>query len=252
MTTIEEKLRNELKPLYQKLLTQVNFDDVCTFCIQWGKNFSTEEGKGILFVGKAVNSWVNDEKDINILFGDTSKRIFARNDQMDWINDLEGPNDHYNTKKSAFWRVIKRISTHYFPTKWYSNVAWSNLCKIAPYSKGGNPNDKLYYQQLNLCQQILSKEIEILSPKVVVMLTSGWDKDFLNYLNNNKEPKSDLTIKWSGYESKLYIINKVNYIVSHHPQGKNENHHVNAIIKLIDQLNVDPSNKEIPAEKATI
>ncbi len=237
MTTIEVELRTELKPLYKKLLNDNTFDDICSFCVQWGENFPLEKHKGILFVGKAVNSWKNNETDVDVLFGDSDDRIFNRDDQMQWVHDLEGSNDIYNTKKSAFWRVIKQVSSCYFPSKWYSHVAWSNLCKLAPFSKGGNPNDTLYYEQLDSCQKILMKEIEILSPQAVVMLTSGWEKDFIFFLNDNTEPKSEITIEWYGYSTKLYRIKGVNYIVSQHPQGKGEDKHVDAIIELISKLN---------------
>ena len=158
MKISKKELKDSLLPLYDELLKGNSFEDVCTFCLQWGENFPVDKKTGILFVGKAVNGWIHDETDINVLFGETSDRIFARSDQMEWVSRLEG-DEKYNTNKSAFWRVIKRVSQHYYPNeKWYSNVAWSNLCKIAPF-KGGNPNDKLYYEQLKSCQKILSKEM---------------------------------------------------------------------------------------------
>jgi hypothetical protein len=235
MTEIEDILRTELKPLYQKLLNDNTFENICSFCVQWGEDFSLDKHTGILFVGKAVNSWINAETDIDVLFGNSNKRIIARNDQMKWVHDLESTNEVYNTKKSAFWRVIKQVSSNYFPSKWYSHVAWSNLCKLAPF-EGGNPSDGLYYEQLDSCLKILQKEIEILSPKVVVMLTSGWEEDFLLYLNDSNKPTSEKTIEWNGYETKLYKIMGLNYIVSLHPQGKNENKHVDAIIELIESI----------------
>jgi hypothetical protein len=235
MTEIEKKLRTELKPLYQNLLNDNTFENICSFCVQWGENFSLDKHTGILFVGKAVNGWVNAETDIDVLFGNSNERIIARNDQMKWVHDLEGSNEDYNTKKSAFWRVIKKISNNYFPSKWYSHVAWSNLCKIAPF-KGGNPSDRLYDEQLDSCLKILQKEIEILSPRVVVMFTSGWEKDFLFYLNDNNKPTSEKTVEWNGYETNLYKIKGFNYIASPHPQGKPEDKHVNVIIDLIESI----------------
>lgn len=234
MKNVEIRLKSVLKPLYSSLLDGIKFSNICAFCVQWGSDFSDEEKSGILFVGKAVNSWKNDETDIETLFGNSDYRIFAREDQMKWVHNQEVIVGSY-IKKSAFWRVIKRISQKYYPTDWYNNVAWSNLCKIAPFI-GGNPSDSLYYYQLPLCQQILSKEIEILSPKVIVLFTSGWEKDFLFYLNDNNEPQIEMTINWYGYETKLYFIKGNHYIVSPHPQGKAEDKHVEVIIELIDSL----------------
>lgn len=235
MISFEEKLKDALKPLYRKMFEENTFEDICAFCVQWGKEFPMAENTGILFVGKAVNSWKTDETDVDILFGDSEESIFARKDQMKWVKDSEG-SEEYNTKKSAFWRVIKQVSLNYFPEEWYSKVAWSNLCKLAPFYKGGNPSNGLYYEQLDSCLNILQKEIEILSPQVVVMLTSGWEKDFLLFLNGNNQPKSEQTIEWYGYETNLYNIKGVKYIVSQHPQGKGEDKHIEAIIKLIGNL----------------
>ena len=227
-------IKEELFPLYQKLLSENTFENICAFCIQWGKNFSSTKNEGILFIGKAVNGWISDETDVNILFGDSNNRIFARKDQMKWVHDLEGDNN-YNTKKTAFWRVIKQVTQNFYPKEeWYSYVAWSNLCKLAP-AESGNPSDPLYYEQLDSCRKILEKEIEIFSPKFVVMLTSGWEKDFLYYLNDNNHTESELKVNWSEYETKLYKIKDVVYIVSQHPQGKDENSHVEAITKLINE-----------------
>ena len=238
MKISKKELKDNLLPLYEELLKNNSFEDVCTFCLQWGENFPEKEKTGILFVGKAVNGWISDETDINVLFGETSDRIFARIDQMEWVSNLEG-DEQYNTNKSAFWRVIKRVSQHYYPNKeWYSNVAWSNLCKISPFN-GGNPNDKLYYEQLKSCQKILAKEIEILSPKYVIMLSSGWEKDFMYYLNDNNHTKSVAKINWDGYETKLYKIKDTIFITSQHPQGKNETNHVEALTNLMKEYEVN-------------
>ena len=237
MEISKKELKDSLLPLYKELLKGNSFEDVCTFCLQWGEDFPADKKTGILFVGKAVNGWIHDETDINVLFGETSDRIFARSDQMEWVSRLEG-DEKYNTNKSAFWRVIKRVSQHYYPNeKWYSNVAWSNLCKIAPF-KGGNPSDKLYYEQLKSCQKILSKEIEILSPKFVIMFTSGWEKDFMFFLNDNNHTKSVAKINWDGYETKLYKIKDTIFITTLHPQGKNETNHVEVLTNLMKEYEV--------------
>lgn len=72
MTNIErtEKLRNELKPLYENLLKNMaEFDyDKATFCLQWGENFPLEKHCGVMFVGRATNGWVTDCEDVDVLF----------------------------------------------------------------------------------------------------------------------------------------------------------------------------------------
>ena len=233
MNYFENQLKEKLIPIYSRLLENNTYGNVCTFCMQWGKNFPEKENDGILFVGKAVNSWINAETNIDVLFGNSKEKIFNRTDQMEWVHNHEGSVKGYNTRKSAFWRAIKRVTLDFYPSEsWFSYIAWSNLCKIAPFD-GGNPNDGLYYEQLEYCQKILAQEIEILSPKYVILFTSDWEKDFLNFLNRGEETKSIKKALWNGYETKLHEINGVNYIASQHPQGKPEKEHVETIVELM-------------------
>jgi len=228
----KEFIRQELIPLYEELLDNNSFGYVLPFCIQWGENFPSAKNEGILFIGRAVNGWDTYETDVNILFGNSDERIFARDNQMKWVSTGEGCQG-YNSKRSAFWRVIKEITQNFYPKDdWYSYVAWSNLYKL---NQGGNPKAKLRYEQFDTCKRILKKEIEIFSPKFVVMLTSNWERYFLTFLNDNKNPECELTKNW-GFETRLYKINGVVYIVSPHPQGKKENPHVEAIFNLINNM----------------
>ena len=232
MKNLTEKLKEALVPLYKELSVIAQPAD-SAFCVQWGRNYPIKPNEGILFVGKAVNGW-KEFDEIDVLFGNGATRIFNEDDQMQWVENQEGgPNGLYNTSKSAFWRVIKKISQTFYPDNWSSYVAWSNLCKVAPL-KGGNPNNTLFYKQLDSCQRILEKEIEILSPKYVVMLTSGWEKDFLYFLNGNQTPKAIHTETWSGgYETNVYRIKDTVFIASPHPQGKDEQTHAEVITRLL-------------------
>lgn len=213
-------------PLYEQLLKTAKPND-CAFCVQWGENFPDEKNTGILFVGKAVNGWVTNKKEIEILFGNGKKRIFDREDQIKWVDSEKS----YNARKSAFWRVVKAISQK--QNVWSDKIAWSNLYKISPF-EGGNPSATLKEEQLKLCREILKTEIEILSPKFVVMLVSDWKHDFLRYLNNNQPTKSICKKTWDkNYETKVYKINGTFFITSLHPQGKKEDLHVNTIVEFL-------------------
>lgn len=239
MTNIERTqiLKEALKPLYVNLLHSIkdfNYSKAI-FCVQWGKNFPVEQNKGIIFVGRATNGWITDSEDINVLFGDNPDMIFNRNDQMEWVENLEGNKKGYNTRKSSFWRIIKNVSCHFYPDKWYSHIAWSDVCKVAPW-EGDNPNDALYYAQLQDCEQILQTEIKVLSPEVVVLLTGqSWAKDFLRYLNGNQNTKSIHKASWDNHECKVYKIGDVTYILSEHPQGKKEESHTKCLVDLINK-----------------
>jgi len=235
MKNIRDEFYSTLYPLYKTMLAENTYNNICTFCIQWGENFPVSKNSGLVFVGKAVNRWITNTDEVDLLFGDSDDNIFALEDQMKWVVDREGNHNGYNTKRSAFWRVVKRISNYYYPHEnWYSHVAWTNLCKLAPYD-GGNPNQGLYDQQLSSAQEILKHELEILSPRFVIMLTSGWEHDFISYFNDNNDIDFIETVDWDEYQTRICKINNTFFILSKHPQGKNENNSFNSIVKLIDK-----------------
>jgi len=228
-----DEIRNRIFPVYKKLLDENSFKDVCVFSFQWGENYPFHKKSGILFVGKAVNGWVTNETNITELFEKSNPdRIFARKDQMVWVSNFSGNTNGYNTRKSAFWRLVKKVSETYYPEKWYSNIAWTNLYKIAPW-QGGNPGKKLQDIQKKYCFELLKREIEILSPKYVIFLTSGWEKPFVQYLNGHQKTRPIKEKKWGKYKTALVEISDINFVLSHHPQGKSEWEHHNAIIQLI-------------------
>lgn len=154
---------------------------------------------------------------------------------MKWVEDSAGSKDRYNTNKSAFWRVVKRIAHGIYPEEWYSHIAWSNVCKVAPW-EGGNPNNALYYAQLDSCQKIFEVEMKVFSPKVVIMFTGyDWAKDFLEYLNKGQAPTCIEQLKWDKYECCVYLIDGTYFMVTRHPQGKKEDPHAECIINLISK-----------------
>ena len=235
-----EKLEVKIKPLYCNLIEQTKVFSYpkAFFCMQWGKLYPKEKNTGILFIGRATNGWITDVENIDILFGDSDKSIFNRKDQMQWVENCEGNVYRYNSRKSAFWRVIKNVSKRYYPENWSAYVAWSNICKVAPYEKG-NPNNSLYYAQIEICCQILEIEIELLSPKFIILLTSeSWAKDFLCYLTHEEPPQAIKYIHWgkeNQYTMKVYLIYGRIYILTEHPQGKKEDLHIQAIIEAINE-----------------
>lgn len=171
--------------------------------------------------------------DTEVLFGDTDEAIFNRKDQMLWVHNLDGNKNGYNTRRSAFWNVIRGVSSTYYPHPELSYVAWSNVTKVAP--DGANPSDKLYNAQLDVCQRILAEEIRILSPRFVVFLTGhNWAIDFMRYLNGGDAPTRILKEPWGDYAARSYRIGETTLILSEHPMTKPEGVHIEAIRKIID------------------
>ena len=239
MENLKEKLEKGLLPLYSELFPSLDVEKETAFIMQWGNKFPTEKNTGILFVGKAVNGWAKKEDQ-------SFEKLFAIHDQMKWAENLwnsrknDDSKTQYLTRRSAFWRVIKGITSSYYEDvdQWYAHIAWSNLYKISPNKSndGGNPNAKDKGKQLDLCRRILKKEIEILSPKYVIFLTSGWESKsgFLWYINNKQHTEHIEEITWGGNNKiRVYEINDVTFITSVHPQGKNEELHKKNIINLL-------------------
>lgn len=234
---MEEILRTKLIPLYRNLLNNLSTPQkICTFCMQWGNEFPKEENSGILFIGKATNGWVSKSRIIDVLFGaDNKEMIFARKDQLIWVENSEG-DKKYNTRKSSFWRIIKKISKNKNGQEnWSKKIAWSNLYKLG--FEKGNPDEKLKKNQIETCKKILEIEIKILSPKYLIFLTSEWEEDFINYLTIDKIKENPKSIEWGkNYKTYGFTVDSLHYIISVHPQGKNENEHFKKINDIMKHL----------------
>lgn len=102
--------------------------------MQWGKNFPNADNDGLMFVGRATNGWQDHDYKASSFFGNSFGQLFNLPDQMQWVEGAEG-SSNYNTKSSAFWRVIKAVSSHFYPSNWSSYVAWSDVCKVAPFEE---------------------------------------------------------------------------------------------------------------------
>ena len=245
--------KQELVTLYQDLIDSVKDyknQSLRYYAAQWGECFPSGDNDGILFIGRATNDWRTDSEDVNILFGDpyTTDTIFNCYDQMIWVENCakQESSDTYNSNRSAFWRLIRRIARSYHKIDDIDRfgdlkkIAWSNICKVAPYS--GNPNDSLYYAQLDIAEKILETEIKYLSPKYLIFLTGwSWAADTITYLTKQSKEDIENRIDWLewGHNNKyrtgrLEMDNTV-FIISEHPQGKNVDAHFDTIMKLINE-----------------
>lgn len=230
MKTLKEKSETALKPLYEGILKDLDKEKNTAFVMQLGDKFPEEENKGIIFVGRALN-------------GSDNKQIFEELSTMglSWMQDCK------KDKDSQFIRVVKDITRDIYRAddnsknnkNWHKNIAWSNLYKVSPKDKG-NPSKELKEKYKDKCITIFEKEIEILSPKIIILLTGWtWAKPFLLHLNNNEKLNESQILErkiWDenkNYYAKAINIKDIIYILSEHPQGKIEDEHVKAIIELI-------------------
>lgn len=237
-------LKHTLMPLYAELIDSVKGfieDNTYFSCIQWGEEFPFSTNEGILFYGRAANTTDGDyDLDAKSMFC-SDERIFNREDQMKWALN-------YNEK---FVELIKLVSSHYYPhNKWNENIAWSNIAKV---SNGVQvPSGKYWASQYETDNKILLAEMNILSPKVVVMIT-GWNRNrtYCCIYDDDPNPLEEKT--WYcgnnfSCKSAAFIQDGFLYIVTDRPDARDEsqNHiieHANCIIELIDKYSYLVSEK---------
>ena len=222
---MKEKQKDVLREIYQRMLednriSELAKENYCCMAPVVGKNYPKEQGKGFLFFGRATNDW---EVGVN----DTFDNIY--NVPLDGLYTYIGKN------KSAFFRVAGKVFSEYYGDDWFNNVAYSNLYKVAPNS--GNPGTKICDYQWKYVADIFMKEIEILSPKIAVFFTNeDWGWKFLHYINNNENPQFLCSENWYKYRIDIYKIGDVYYLISEHPQGKPEQEHADARLRVIQDV----------------
>ena len=134
-----DQFKSQLIPIYNSLRDDCNRDDnLCPFLMQWGNRFPITPNSGIIFYGRATNGWFGTW-DYDIFFSNNDEdRGWNRDNQMAWVEEQWcNSEDGYDTSKSQFWSIIKGISTRFYGDEWFKYVAWSNICKVAPYSQIG-------------------------------------------------------------------------------------------------------------------
>lgn len=223
-------LLNQLKNSKYKNGSQ----SLCCFNAQRGNEYN----KNLMVVGRAVNGWYNEFELNNLNVESMVNEIFKQTTTSDcplkWVENSWGSKEGYNTKSSAFWRVIKQVSQRLNDTSsstgWASKIVWSNLYKIAP-SSTGNPSDSLCDKQFVPCNELLLAEIEEYRPRVIVFFTGlDWFNGFLNEAVSLSRNKEHSLVEAHG----ILKINDedVIIIIAKHPQGKPETEMVNEILSI--------------------
>jgi hypothetical protein len=228
-----------------------NFD-ICGFMAMEGHLYNRE----LMVVGRALNGGAsclnpcaditNDEK-INSFYDDTIRDSVKDGEPMRWVVKMwGGANPNYNTKRSAFWRVIRQVTGNLEiadieKDDWSSHLVWSNLFKLAP-KNSGNPSVKLKRLQKGVCVKLLSHEFSVYKPKRVLFLTGeGWfDSEFRDILEERKTFKLPTEFKYIQEAGIATHSNgdKFKYVVSPHPQGKKEGCICEEIIDSFTNLDV--------------
>ncbi|MDR0604453.1 MAG: hypothetical protein LBG80_09155 [Bacteroidales bacterium] len=208
---------SELKSLYENELQDKVKNGYTPFVIRMTDSY---DGKnGVLFVGKAENMKDKDNTTIDAAFHQAQKGI----DKERFVKKPVG-----KAAGSAYNRVVYQLTKDLNDTKNINSFARTNLYKLSTTKSdifGSN------YEEIFV--DIFKKEIELLQPKYVIMLTSGLEKPFLKKIGKKHtldkadfQSKSIKYIQFDGLESV--------FITAVHPQGKPEKELVKTIISLIN------------------
>ena len=201
----------------------------------------------LMVVGRAVNGWTDGVAPSDLsspsLAADYAKLVFSSvigkdSCPMTWVTDCwENPDpEKYNTKKSAFWRVIRAVAaesgiTNTDDAAWSSHLVWSNLYKFSP-EEGGNPGNALRHVQLPACISLLQQELNDYRPRYLLLLTGlDWAEPYLQQVAPTFTQTPD-----GGYVEAIAEIlhesgNATKVVVAAHPQGKSESIWVQEVIR---------------------
>ncbi len=151
-------IEKEYRGLYNATNDIIDQKEHTVFPTRAGSRFDS----GILIIGRCTNGWENykisnEEEFTNAAENQVNSQVIC----------------YFNN--SAFWRVSKKIWEHYKSdnTTFEESIAWGNLYKIAP-NAAGNPNYTVMKAQFESCKKLLKKEIDLLNPKCVLIIT-GWE-----------------------------------------------------------------------------
>jgi len=199
----------------------------------------------LMVFGRAVNGWppkarpsqLGSPQQTNSLMQQI--RGTLRQDRgcpMRWVIDREGDHD-YNTRKSAFWRVIRQVTLALEPTaeeqgRWSSFLIWSNLYKVSPFD-GGNPGSALKTLQFPFCLQLIEKEISYWAPNRLLFLTGlDWAHPFLQSDGfAYQQHRSGTLVQSIGTLSVSSAGLSIPVVIAPHPRGKPERPLVEEILR---------------------
>ena len=197
----------------------------CAFWVSCGRHF--QSGQGLLVIGRALNGWKATEFEPSKVLADSKRLIrlcrssFAPEGKcpMRWVTEQWGATDCYNTRRSPFWRMAKRVSERlgFGGPDWCSTICWTNAMRISP-ATGGNPPGWSEDVQLAGCVRLLELELEALRPSVVLCFTG------VSWFHTLAE-RMGLPIDWRTGSKYVVGVGKTaasQFIVVEHPQGKPE------------------------------
>ena len=201
-----------------------------------GARYDTE----LLVIGRSVNGWIDDWTSHQLQDPMVRRQVveYMRHDaepedhdRMAWVGDLWGATSGYNTRRSAFWRVLRRISGGADAREdWPSRLVWTNLYKVSP-AAGWNPGANLQRAQRASACELLSLELEVFAPRRVLALTGGWIAPFTDGLGLTLDARSGLVEGVGSSAGRAWVVAK-------HPMRKPEDRFVEEVLGAFAELGI--------------
>lgn len=256
-----------MKELYQKLAEAfadktyrvakgelLDFHRLSHFVSMKGTYYD-EQPCRLLLIGRAVNGWGSFSFQNAEGFGICAEQEFRKNGFFWVVSDQKGlhnvPDPDFDDKtyylsQSPFWRTSKQIWEQLSGNqqeRWVDYIAWSNIYKIAP-PKTGNPTTKMCRTQIEICRELLKKEIMFYRPTHILFVT-GWkwwfdDKDVgvsslfekLNFIGENRCDPSRYVEGTAIYKDAFMAVPVV---VACRPERRNEQAYVQQLVTTFQQ-----------------
>ena len=240
---------------HQKLALAYN--DVLTSIINHPEPFSKNEqlvalypmsGRGetvdTLYFGRALNGWKwhftlkdiqqNPDEVLQWIVQNGQDKYQPHEERLDWVQCQWQSKDLYNTARSQFWQVIRRVAMQRQgdASNWWDEVAWSNLLKLAP--SGKNPSAAQMKVMGTHFLRMAVTEIQLFKPTNVVCLTGmNWANNLLNAGTQCKKiPYNGNQLKYVGDRS--YGDHNCRVVVAPHPQGKSSSKIADEILQVLE------------------
>jgi hypothetical protein len=154
-----------------------------------------EYDRGVMVVGQAVYGWIPDWTAADAasaagrlaILSDTRATLSGQDDPMSWIAG-------HRVENSPFWRTTHGVTDALVPDResaWFSRVAWTNLCPIAPGDYKGNPEGTLRQVQTSAAAEFLSATVDALQPRLVLVLAGPFIWSFVEPLDLSSMTRTD-------------------------------------------------------------
>lgn len=187
----KEEKQQKLREFYDKKFSNIDLDENLSsphLISLNNKNINTD----IMVIGQETNSWDGSIKDFYKRGLDAQMKIYD-----------EFMNIHYQNKNNLFFKYIKDIVNDISITPVWTNVFKFDLGDGTSVKNISKASSGTYEKVLKFHEDILSKEIEIIQPKIIIFFTGHtYDKLFF-----------DPIVKKDGDYKKLYLkIDELNGI----------------------------------------